>query len=259
MESAATAKEIAGLLKSASLEELPALLGRYAEDPRRQVQQARLSATRRFEHELSERHRVSAMYELQRKLGGSGIVVGVDEVGRGALAGPLTVAAVVLPDEPQVWGINDSKKLTPHRRAELAVQIQAVATAIGIAHIPPETIDKQGMARSLRQAMAEAIKDTGVEPDCVLIDGNPVHAHPKERTLVKGDARLASIAAASIIAKVTRDQLMVDLDSHYPGYFFAASKGYGSPEHIAAIKKMGLSPLHRRSFCTHFVDMPTLF
>ena len=199
------------------------------------------------------------MYSLKLELGGPGVVVGVDEVGRGAIAGPLTVAAVCLPREPVVWGINDSKQLTPARREALAARIAEVAVAVGIAHVEPASIDAVGMAASLRLAMARAVADTGLDPDCVLIDGNPVHAHPAEKCLVKGDARIAAIAAASIVAKVTRDALMVALDEEYPGYHLAECKGYGSAEHIAAIREKGLSPIHRVSFCGNFVENLTLF
>lgn len=253
-----TAHEIAQQLRTAPFEEVDALIMRYAEDTRSHVQHAVAVARRRHEHEAADRARVRAMYELQHELGGEGIIIGVDEVGRGALAGPLTVAAVVLPDDPMVWGINDSKQLTPKQRETLAVQIRACARAIGIAQIAPESIDQHGMAASLRQAMAEAIADTGVDADCVFIDGNPIHAHPKERMLVKGDARIAAIAAASIVAKVTRDHLMVDYDEIYPAYHLALSKGYGSVEHIAAIKRYGLTPIHRKSFCGNFMEPPSL-
>ena len=256
---AVSAKEICGVLSDAPLEEARLLVERYSEDPRKQVQRAVAAARKRIEREDREAARVMRMYELQRELGGDGIVVGVDEVGRGAIAGPLTVAAVCLPSDPVVWGINDSKQLSPSRREQLAARIADVAVAIGIAHVEPATIDAVGMGASLRQAMALAIEDTGLDPDCVLIDGNPVHAHPRERCVVKGDAQIASIAAASIVAKVTRDALMVSLDAEYPGYHLASSKGYGSAEHIAAIGKLGLSPLHRVSFCGNFLETPRLF
>lgn len=253
------AREIAALLTSAPLEEARALVERYREDPRKQVMRAVEATLRRIAREDAERERVRGMYALQRELGGEGIVLGVDEVGRGALAGPLTVAAVCLPDEPIVWGLNDSKQLTPARREVLAAEIAEAALAVGIAHVEPASIDAVGMGAALRQAMALAIRDTGLEPDCVLIDGNPVHAHPAEKCLVKGDARIASIAAASIVAKVTRDALMVAYDEEYPGYHLAECKGYGSAEHIEAIRARGLTPLHRVSFCGNFVETPRLF
>ena len=255
----ATAREVVGMLSDAPLDEARELVERYREDPRKQVMRAVEVARRRIEREEAERDRVEAMYALERELGGDGVVVGVDEVGRGALAGPLTVAAVRLPASPIVWGLNDSKQLTPSRREALAAQIADVALAIGIAHVEPASIDALGMALSLRQAMARAVGDTGLDPDCVLIDGNPVHAHPAERCLVKGDARVASIAAASIVAKVTRDALMVAYDEEYPGYHLAKSKGYGSAEHIAAIRERGLTPIHRVSFCGNFLETARLF
>lgn len=255
----ATAREVVGMLSDAPFDEARKLVERYREDPRKQVMRAVEVARRRIEREEAERDRVEAMYALERELGGDGVVVGVDEVGRGALAGPLTVAAVRLPASPIVWGLNDSKQLTPSRREALAAQIADVALAIGIAHVEPASIDALGMALSLRQAMARAVGDTGLDPDCVLIDGNPVHAHPAERCLVKGDARVASIAAASIVAKVTRDALMVAYDEEYPGYHLAESKGYGSAEHIAAIRERGLTPIHRVSFCGNFLETARLF
>lgn len=254
-----TAREVAASLADAPSDEARRLIERYAEDPRKQVRHAVEVARRRLAREEAERDRVRGMYALMRELGGDGVVLGVDEVGRGAIAGPLTVAAVALPDDPVVWGINDSKQLSPARREALAARIAEVAQAIGIAHVQNDAIDAVGMAVALRQAMAAAIADAGVDPACVLIDGNPVHVHEREKTLVKGDSRVACIAAASIVAKVTRDALMVAYDDEYPGYHFAESKGYGSAEHIAAIKARGLTPLHRASFCGNFLETPPLF
>lgn len=256
---ASTAKEIAALLSDAPDDEARALIKRYSDDPRKQVQRAVASAQKRVERDAAEHDRVRGMYELQRELGGDGLVLGVDEVGRGSIAGPLTVCAVALPYDPMIWGINDSKQLTPARREVLAAKIADAALAIGTCHIEPAVIDAVGMAQALRAAMSGAIKDAGVEPDCVLIDGNPMHVHPKERTLVKGDARIAAIAAASIVAKVTRDHLMVAYDVEYPEYHLAECKGYASAEHIAAIRAHGLTPIHRFSFCGNFLETPSLF
>ena len=254
-----TAKEVVSRLHDASYDEVAALIERYGEDPRAQVRKAVESARKRYEREKAERERVLAMYELQDELAGGGLALGIDEVGRGALAGPLTVCAVALPPEPVIWGVNDSKKLTPERREVLAERIAEVALAIGIAHIEPASIDAVGMAIALRMGMSQAIEAAGVDPDAVLIDGNPVHVHPREKTLVKGDARVACIAAASIVAKVARDAIMVCASEDYPVYGWDACKGYGSAEHIAAIREHGLSPLHRRSFCGNFVETPRLF
>ena len=192
-----------------------------------------------------------------REVGGPGIVVGIDEVGRGALAGPLTVAAVALPDEPQVIGIDDSKKLSPKRREALAAQIREAALGVGICHIPPEEIDACGMAASLRVCMARALaacerdiaaRGNGNGADAVLVDGNPIHLHANEKTIVKGDGKAACIAAASIVAKVTRDALMIEYAQSYPAYHFDSNKGYGSAAHIEALHELGPCVLHRRSF-----------
>ena len=259
MTSSVSASRIAAELGSAPLDEIEALVERYSEDPRVQVAKACERALRRLERERAERDRVDAMYRTMAELGGSGVVVGVDEVGRGSVAGPLTVCAVCLPDEPRIWGVYDSKQLSPQKRCLLAARIAEVATAIGICHIPAARIDETGMARSLRAAVAGAVSDTGLDPDCVLMDGNPLGAVPNERNVVHGDAKVACIAAASIVAKVTRDELMVELDAEYPGYHLAQSKGYASSEHIAAIREHGLSPIHRASFCGNFLETATLF
>lgn len=259
MTSSLPATKIAAELTSASIDEIPVLLDRYRDDPRTQVKKACERAARRREKTLAEQQRVIDMYRSMRELGGSGVVVGVDEVGRGSVAGPLTVCAVCLPEEPIICGLKDSKQLTPAKRELLAARIAEVATAIGICHIPPAEIDELGMARCLRRAVAGAVEDTGVTPDCVLMDGNPLGAVPNERDVVHGDATVACIAAASIVAKVTRDEMMVELDGEYPGYHLAQSKGYASPEHIAAIKEYGLSPIHRVSFCGNFLETARLF
>ena len=255
----ASAKDIVALLHEAPYEEVEELVARYGDDSRVQVRKALATLERRHERERMERERVEGMYALQAELSGGGIALGVDEVGRGAIAGPLTVCAVALPDEPMIWGLNDSKQLTPACCEELAIQIAEHAIAIGIAHIEPASIDAVGMGVAVRMGMSQAIENAGIEPDAVLIDGNPVHVHPREKTLVKGDARIASIAAASIVAKVTRDAMMVAYAKDYPDYHWDACKGYGSKEHVNAIREKGLTPLHRVSFCGNFVETPTLF
>ena len=259
LHSSVPAARVAAELAAASLDEVDALIARYEDDPRSQVRKAVERACRRRDRERAERERVIAMYDRMRELGGDGVVVGVDEVGRGSVAGPLTVCAVCLPADPLVWGINDSKKLAPERREVLAARIAEVARAIGICHIPPADIDRLGMATALRRAVAGAVADTGIAPDCVLMDGNPLGAVPNERDVVHGDATVACIAAASIVAKVTRDELMVELDAEYPGYHFAESKGYASADHIAAIRARGLTDQHRVSFCGNFLETERLF
>lgn len=253
------AAQVAATISSATFEEIPRLLERYGADPRRQVALACDRARARYDREIREHDRVLGMYDAMAELGGEGIVVGVDEVGRGSVAGPLTVCAVCLPREPVIWGINDSKQLAPARREMLAEKIADVATAIGICSIEASEIDAVGMAGALRRAVRGAVEDTGLQPDCVLMDGNPLHAVENERDVVHGDARVACIAAASIVAKVTRDAHMVDLGAEYPDYPFASSKGYASPDHIAAIRAHGLTPEHRVSFCGNFLETESLF
>lgn len=186
-----------------------------------------------------------------------GPVIGLDEVGRGPLAGPLTVAAVCLPAEPLLSDIDDSKKLTPARREKSAAEIAGVALGIGMAHIQPAEIDAAGMSASLRVAFSRALascladlSEHGVaaEPRAVLVDGRPLSIHPREHALVKGDSSVASIAAASIVAKVARDAIMDALAEEHPGYGWESNKGYGTAAHIAAIRELGPTDLHRKSF-----------
>ena len=253
------AQEVVRLIAAADENGISDLEERFGDDSRRQVQDALARARRRLAREKAERDRIDALYDEMGRLSAGGLALGVDEVGRGAVAGPLTVCAVALPMEPKIQGLNDSKKLSPQRREVLAAEIARFALAIGICHIGPADIDRDGMAASLRRAMKGAIEDAGVDPSAVLIDGNPVHVHEREVCVVKGDARIACISAASIVAKVTRDALMVELDKVYPGYHFAHSKGYASAEHIEAIRKLGTSEVHRKTFCEGFVEPPTLF
>ena len=244
--------QVKGLFDACQFDDLPAFIAAHETDSRKQVQTLVARARRQQAKELAERQRVMGMYEAMRSLGGDGVVIGVDEVGRGPLAGPLTVAAVALSSDDPIWGINDSKQLTPETREHLAAQIKERALAWGICHIPPAQIDERGMAACLHAAMLQAVENTGLEPDSVLIDGVPLHIHPKETCIVKGDAKVACIAAASIVAKVARDTMMCEAAELYPDYGFEQNKGYGSAEHIAAIERVGLSPIHRRSFCRNF-------
>ena len=253
------ASDVVSAIRAAKGDELIELLERYGDDPRASVKAAVARALKQMAAMETERARVAKLYATQLELGGEGLILGVDEVGRGAIAGPLCVCAVALPSEPMILWLNDSKQLTPKRREEVADEVRDHALAIGIAYASPEDIDRYGMSLCLHATMAAAIENSGVEPDCVLIDGNPVHVHERERCVVKGDARIAAIAAASVVAKVTRDNLMCGLDARYPGYHLAECKGYGSAEHIAAIRENGLTPIHRASFCGGFLDQPRLF
>lgn len=177
-------------------------------------------------------------------------VAGVDEVGRGPLAGPVMAAAVVL---PRVKGafydrVRDSKALTPLQREVLCPEIQGHALAWAIGAVGPEDIDRLGIAAASKQAMAQAVEGLSLRPDFLLVDAFRLPLGLPQRSLIKGDATCLSIAAASILAKVCRDRLMVEAEQEHPGYGFARNKGYGTAEHLAQVRRLGLCPLHRRSF-----------
>ena len=176
-------------------------------------------------------------------------VVGIDEVGRGPLAGPVVAAAVGFPQGAEIPRVNDSKQLSEEKREKLDAAIRAVpGVRIAVAEIPVEEIDRINILRATHLAMRKAAEQIP-EADCLLVDGLPVPGLPKESfNLIKGDARSASIAAASIIAKVYRDRLMVELDKLYPGYGLAENKGYGTAGHLRALKELGVTPVHRKSF-----------
>lgn len=191
------------------------------------------------------------MDSFEKKLWGSGFsrIAGVDEVGRGALAGPVVAAAVILPRGTENFGLRDSKKLTAQRRELLFEEISKRAVSIGIGVVGPDEIDRINILRATLKAMDTALSLLNPQPDYIIVDGNqPVKSDIPEETIVKGDDRSISIAAASIIAKVTRDRLMSSLHDKYPDYNFLSNKGYGTEEHRAAINKCGTSPIHRKSF-----------
>ena len=191
------------------------------------------------------------LWELENVVRGEGygVVCGVDEAGRGPLAGPVCAAAVILPRGLVIEGLNDSKKLTEKRRESLYGEITSSAEAYGIAFASVEEIEKLNILGATYLAMNRAIAALGREIDLALIDGNRnAGIEYPSRTVVKGDSLCASIAAASVLAKVTRDRYMTELDERYPGYGFAKHKGYGTKAHYAAIRELGASPVHRPSF-----------
>ncbi|MDO4443574.1 MAG: ribonuclease HII [Slackia sp.] len=247
-----TLAEIRAVLGAANEEEWAEWSRLLEHDERKGVKQALASARRRLDAASAEEKRLAGMYDFQREMAGGSLAAGLDEVGRGPVAGPLTVAAVVLPDEPRIAGLNDSKQIKPECRDDIAAEVKRCALAWSIEHIPPAWIDEHGMAASLRTAFSRALAAVDTQLggiDCVLLDGNALGLDPRERNVVKGDARCASIAAASVIAKVERDAMMREYAKAYPAYGFDSNKGYASAEHIAAIEKHGLSPLHRATFC----------
>jgi ribonuclease HII len=177
-------------------------------------------------------------------------VAGVDEVGRGPLAGPVVAVAVILPRHVSLPAVDDSKKLSRQRREALAVELEALTgIRIGIGRVSPATIDEMNILRATHLAMQQALAALDPAPDYAIVDGRPVPGLPVPSTaVVKGDARSASIAAASIIAKVHRDSIMADYGREYPGYGFADHQGYGTQAHLQALRRLGPTPIHRKSF-----------
>ena len=193
----------------------------------------------------------SSSIENKLKKLGFTLVAGVDEAGRGPLAGPVVAAAVILPERLNIKGLDDSKKLTPARRLELFEIIRDKATAIGVGIADVALIDKVNILQASLFAMREAVLALDPLPHYVLIDGNKkVQIDIPQKTVVEGDAKVRSIAAASIIAKVLRDKLMLDYAKAHPGYGFEKHKGYGTKKHFAALEKLGPSPIHRMSWAS---------
>ena len=196
------------------------------------------------------------LWSIQREIKlerGELVICGVDEAGRGPLAGPVCAAAVILPDGYEIPGLNDSKQLSDKKRRELFPVIQEEAIAYGIAMVDEKTIDAVNILNATFMAMKDAISQLSVRPDLALIDGNRTTDFGVEAmAVVKGDARDASIAAASILAKVTRDRFMEEMDKQYPEYGFAVHKGYGTRRHYDAIREHGMCPIHRKTFLKKF-------
>lgn len=251
-------KEIQGEFSATPMEAWPVLYDCYREDTRRGVIQL-LEKCRRQEEKLrQERLRTEQMKEFEKKYEHLGYVCGIDEVGRGPLAGPVVAGAVILPRDCQILWLNDSKQLSPKKREELYEVIMEQAVAVGIGYASPARIDEINILQATYEAMREAIGKLSVRPqvllnDAVQIPGVDIPQVP----IIKGDAKSVSIAAASIVAKVTRDRLMVEYDQILPEYDFASNKGYGSKAHIEALKRVGPSPIHRRSFIGNFIQEET--
>lgn len=187
-------------------------------------------------------------FEESAKQKGYQFIAGVDEVGRGPLAGPVVAAAVILPDHVQLLGLNDSKQLSLKKREELYTQIYAEAIAVGVGTIEAPEIDRVNIYQASKLAMQQAINQLEMAPDYLLIDAMELDTSLPQEKIIKGDARSVSIAAASIIAKVTRDRLMEKYGEEFPGYGFERNAGYGTKEHLEGLKNSGVTPIHRTSF-----------
>ncbi|MCI8418180.1 MAG: ribonuclease HII [Lachnospiraceae bacterium] len=215
-----------------------------AEQLRQQKKQEKLEA---------ERARLKEMQVYERQYSDRASICGIDEVGRGPLAGPVVAGAVILPKDCEILYLNDSKKLSEKKRERLYTQIMEQAMAVGLGVVGPARIDEINILQATYEAMRLAIQQLSVEPDILLNDAVTIPGISIPQVpIVKGDAKSVSIAAASIVAKVTRDRMMVQYEELIPGYSFASNKGYGSAAHIAALKELGPSPIHRKSFIRNF-------
>ena len=242
-------------LQNCSEEALIALCSNLRTDPRKSVQLLAEKAMKRLEKEKKELERVQGMIDFEREIAGSTIYCGIDEAGRGPLAGPVVAAAVIMPRDGKIPYVNDSKQVSEKKREQLYEQILKEAVSYGVGIVDAKRIDEINILQATYEAMRQAIAQLSPQPDLLLNDAVtiPKVAIPQV-PIIKGDAKSISIGAASIIAKVTRDRMMVYYDSIYPEYGFASNKGYGSAEHIAALKKYGPTPIHRRTFIKNFVS-----
>ena len=209
---------------------------------------------RRLEKLQAERARIEEMKVYEKQYASYGHICGIDEVGRGPLAGPVVAAAVILPPDCGILYINDSKKLSEKKREELYPLIMEQALAVGIGQASPERIDEINILQATYEAMREAIHKLSIRPDILLNDAVEIpEVDIVQVPSIKGDAKSISIAAASIVAKVTRDRMMIEYDAAMPEYGFASNKGYGTAAHIAALKANGPTEIHRKSFIQKFV------
>lgn len=238
-----------------SMEEWDRLFQLYEEDERAGVIRLTESFRRKKEALEKEKKRLEGMREFERKYGDEfSCICGIDEAGRGPLAGPVVAGAVVLPKDCEILYLNDSKKLSAKRREELFDEIKEKAVSYGIGMSSPARIDEINILQATYEAMVHAVEDLGVVPDLLLNDAVTIPQLPiRQVGIIKGDAKSVSIAAASIMAKVTRDRLMTEYAELYPDYGFEKHKGYGSAAHIETIKKFGPCPIHRNSFIKNFV------
>ncbi len=247
--------EIKEIFQAASAEKLPEFITVYSADERAGVRKLAAQAAKRLEALEKEKRRIEKLRMYEEQYGEYSYICGIDEVGRGPLAGPVAAAAVILPKDCRILYINDSKQLSEKKREELYTVIteQAVVYAVGFAS--PERIDEINILQATYEAMREAVGKLNPQPDLLLNDAVkiPGIAIPQV-PIIKGDAKSISVGAASIVAKVTRDRLMAEYDSMFPEYGFAGNKGYGSTSHIEALKKYGPTPIHRRSFLKNFVQ-----
>ncbi|MBD5395420.1 MAG: ribonuclease HII [Lachnospiraceae bacterium] len=241
--------EIRELFQAAGIKELPEFVNTYEQDERSGVISLVQKARKKMEAYEKELDRTEKMKVYEKEYASYSYICGIDEVGRGPLAGPVVAGAVILPKDCDILYLNDSKQLSEKKREELYEVIMEKAVATGLGFVSPERIDEINILQATYEAMRQAISRLDPAPDILLNDAVTIpQISIKQVPIIKGDAKSVSIAAASIIAKVTRDRLMVQYDSIFPEYGFASNKGYGAVSHIEALKKYGPTPIHRKSF-----------
>ena len=244
-----TIKEIKELLARVKDLDNPLFL-EFEKDPRSGVQKEINKRKKAIQAEMDEVLRLESMLSYEKELYKQGLtlIAGVDEVGRGPLAGPVVAAAVILPKNCKISGLNDSKKIPKKKHLEIYQAVQDQALAIGIGVMDNQVIDQVNIYEATKLAMKEAISQLTPQPEHLLIDAMKLDLSIYQTAIIKGDANSLSIAAASIVAKVTRDELMKEYDQQYPGYDFTANAGYGTAKHLDGLKKLGVTPIHRISF-----------
>ena len=244
-----TIKEIRELLATVKDLDNPLFL-ELEKDSRTGVQKEISKRKKAIQAELEENLRLENMLSYEKELykQGLSLIAGVDEVGRGPLAGPVVAAAVILPKYCKIRGLNDSKKIPKKKHLEIFQAVQEQALSIGIGIMDNRVIDQVNIYEATKLAMKEAISQLSPQPEHLLIDAMQLDLPISQTAIIKGDANSLSIAAASIVAKVTRDNLMKDYDNQYPGYDFIANAGYGTAKHLEGLDKLGVTPIHRTSF-----------
>lgn len=251
---AISVEEVKAKLQAACENELPTFVAQYEKDPRSGVQKCVETARKRIAAWQRERERTDKLWEYERRYDCYTHICGIDEVGRGPLAGPVVAGAVILPRNCDLLYINDSKQLSEKKREELYALIMERAIACAVGYASPKRIDEINILQATYEAMREAIGKLSPQPELLLNDAVTIpQVSIRQVPIIKGDAKSISIGAASIIAKVTRDRLMREYDQVFPEYNFAENKGYGSAAHIEALKKYGPTPIHRRSFIHSFL------
>ena len=242
-------QEIKERFKNTPIQELPAFCEIYRADERKGVQKLVEQGHKRIAALEKEKERLKQMREFEREYEHLGYICGIDEVGRGPFAGPVVAGAVILPPDCEILYVNDSKQLSEKMREQLYDEIMEKAVSVAVGYASPQRIDEINILQATYEAMREAVSKLAVTPQILLNDAVTIpQITITQVPIIKGDAKSISIAAASIVAKVTRDRLMREYDKIMPEYGFASNKGYGSKEHIEAIKKYGPTPIHRRSF-----------